>query len=115
MEKQKREIGKKQKELEDLQNSLASINPKDPRHVSKTEISSFYVVRIFMYWELLVKAVLTDYCAYFVNYIFFCYLSISLAAVISKTYNSSQFLNNNLGKTLGQLIFSTISVQHVKY
>ncbi|XP_064891578.1 centriolin isoform X4 [Columba livia] len=32
MEKQKREIGKKQKELEDLQNSLASINPKDPRH-----------------------------------------------------------------------------------
>lgn len=49
MEKQKREIGKKQKELEDLQNSLASINPKDPRHVSKTEISSFYVVCIFMY------------------------------------------------------------------
>ncbi|XP_065504361.1 centriolin isoform X2 [Caloenas nicobarica] len=33
MEKQKREIGKKQKELEDLQNSLACINPKDPRHV----------------------------------------------------------------------------------
>ncbi|OPJ67638.1 centriolin isoform B [Patagioenas fasciata monilis] len=33
MEKQKREIGKKQKELEDLQNSLASVNPKDPRHV----------------------------------------------------------------------------------
>ncbi|XP_035411382.1 centriolin isoform X1 [Cygnus atratus] len=32
MEKQKREIGKKQKELEDLQSSLASVNPKDPRH-----------------------------------------------------------------------------------
>ncbi|NXI54115.1 CNTRL protein, partial [Chloroceryle aenea] len=32
MEKQKREIGKKQKELEDLQNSLASVNPEDPRH-----------------------------------------------------------------------------------
>ncbi|NXP03959.1 CNTRL protein, partial [Thinocorus orbignyianus] len=32
MEKQKREIGKKQKELEDLQSSLASINPEDPRH-----------------------------------------------------------------------------------
>ncbi|NXC67584.1 CNTRL protein, partial [Anhinga anhinga] len=33
MEKQKREIGKKQKELEDLQSSLASVNPEDPRHV----------------------------------------------------------------------------------
>uniref|UniRef100_A0A8B9D1G7 Centriolin n=1 Tax=Anser brachyrhynchus TaxID=132585 RepID=A0A8B9D1G7_9AVES len=32
MEKQKREIGKKQKELEDLQSSLASVNHKDPRH-----------------------------------------------------------------------------------
>ncbi|NXJ02728.1 CNTRL protein, partial [Psophia crepitans] len=32
MEKQKREIGKKQKELEDLQRSLASVNPEDPRH-----------------------------------------------------------------------------------
>ncbi|KAM6117699.1 centriolin isoform 2-T2 [Phoenicopterus ruber ruber] len=32
MEKQKREIGKKQKELEDLQSSLASLNPEDPRH-----------------------------------------------------------------------------------
>ncbi|NXF85829.1 CNTRL protein, partial [Eubucco bourcierii] len=32
MEKQKREIGKKQKELEELQSSLASVNPKDPRH-----------------------------------------------------------------------------------
>uniref|UniRef100_A0A8C3K3K7 Centriolin n=1 Tax=Calidris pygmaea TaxID=425635 RepID=A0A8C3K3K7_9CHAR len=32
MEKQKREIGKKQKELEDLQSSLASVNPEDPRH-----------------------------------------------------------------------------------
>lgn len=40
MEKQKREIGKKQKELEDLQSSLASVNPEDPRHVSKTEILS---------------------------------------------------------------------------
>lgn len=36
MEKQKREIGKKQKELEDLQGSVASVNPEDPRHVSKT-------------------------------------------------------------------------------
>ncbi|XP_071622441.1 centriolin isoform X2 [Heliangelus exortis] len=32
LEKQKREIGKKQKELEDLQSSLASVNPEDPRH-----------------------------------------------------------------------------------
>ncbi|KAI1232201.1 hypothetical protein IHE44_0007267 [Lamprotornis superbus] len=32
IEKQKREIGKNQKELEDLQNSLGSINPEDPRH-----------------------------------------------------------------------------------
>ncbi|NXN25304.1 CNTRL protein, partial [Nycticryphes semicollaris] len=32
MEKQKREIGKKQKELEDLQSALASVNPEDPRH-----------------------------------------------------------------------------------
>ncbi|NXK36470.1 CNTRL protein, partial [Piprites chloris] len=32
IEKQKREIGKKQKELEDLQSSLASVNPEDPRH-----------------------------------------------------------------------------------
>ncbi|KAK4811457.1 hypothetical protein QYF61_006391 [Mycteria americana] len=32
MEKQKREIGKKQKELEDLQSSLASVNPEDPRY-----------------------------------------------------------------------------------
>ncbi|NXI61404.1 CNTRL protein, partial [Anseranas semipalmata] len=32
MEKQKREIVKKQKELEDLQSSLASVNLKDPRH-----------------------------------------------------------------------------------
>ncbi|KAK0680610.1 CNTRL protein, partial [Pygoscelis papua] len=32
MEKQKREIGKKQKELEDLQRSVASVNPEDPRH-----------------------------------------------------------------------------------
>ncbi|XP_021269756.1 centriolin isoform X2 [Numida meleagris] len=32
MEKQKREIGKKQKELEDLKSSLASVNAKDPRH-----------------------------------------------------------------------------------
>ncbi|XP_026716336.1 centriolin isoform X1 [Athene cunicularia] len=32
-EKQKREIGKKQKELEDLESSLASVNPEDPRHV----------------------------------------------------------------------------------
>ncbi|NXD74844.1 CNTRL protein, partial [Halcyon senegalensis] len=32
MEKQKREIGKKQKELEDLRNTLASVNPEDPRH-----------------------------------------------------------------------------------
>uniref|UniRef100_A0A663F5T2 Centriolin n=1 Tax=Aquila chrysaetos chrysaetos TaxID=223781 RepID=A0A663F5T2_AQUCH len=32
MEKQKREIGKKQKELEDLQSSLASVNPEDPKH-----------------------------------------------------------------------------------
>ncbi|NWI22478.1 CNTRL protein, partial [Sula dactylatra] len=32
MEKQKRETGKKQKELEDLQSSLASVNPEDPRH-----------------------------------------------------------------------------------
>uniref|UniRef100_A0A8C3LSH4 Centriolin n=1 Tax=Chrysolophus pictus TaxID=9089 RepID=A0A8C3LSH4_CHRPC len=32
MEKQKREIGKKQKELEDLKSSLASVNSKDPRH-----------------------------------------------------------------------------------
>ncbi|XP_062447215.1 centriolin isoform X2 [Rhea pennata] len=33
IEKEKREIGKKQKELEDLQSFLASLNPKDPRHV----------------------------------------------------------------------------------
>ncbi|XP_066057163.1 centriolin isoform X2 [Chamaea fasciata] len=32
IEKQKREIGKNQKELEDLQSSLGSINPEDPRH-----------------------------------------------------------------------------------
>ncbi|XP_050176263.1 LOW QUALITY PROTEIN: centriolin [Myiozetetes cayanensis] len=32
IEKQRREIGKKQKELEDLQSSLASVNPEDPRH-----------------------------------------------------------------------------------
>ncbi|XP_035197800.1 centriolin isoform X2 [Oxyura jamaicensis] len=32
MEKQKREIGKKQKELEDLLSSLTSVNHKDPRH-----------------------------------------------------------------------------------
>ncbi|XP_065593258.1 centriolin [Cyrtonyx montezumae] len=32
MEKQRREIGKKQKELEDLQSFLASVNSKDPRH-----------------------------------------------------------------------------------
>ncbi|OXB76365.1 UNVERIFIED_CONTAM: hypothetical protein H355_006776, partial [Colinus virginianus] len=32
MEKQRREIGKKQKELEDLKSSLASVNSKDPRH-----------------------------------------------------------------------------------
>ncbi|POI34588.1 hypothetical protein CIB84_001660 [Bambusicola thoracicus] len=32
LEKQKREIGKKQKELEDLKSSLASVNSKDPRH-----------------------------------------------------------------------------------
>ncbi|XP_054704754.1 centriolin isoform X2 [Grus americana] len=31
MEKQKREIAKNQKELEDLQRSLASVNPEDPR------------------------------------------------------------------------------------
>ncbi|NXG04781.1 CNTRL protein, partial [Sakesphorus luctuosus] len=32
IEKQKGEIGKKQKELEDLQSSVASVNPEDPRH-----------------------------------------------------------------------------------
>ncbi|NXC54770.1 CNTRL protein, partial [Aleadryas rufinucha] len=32
IEKQRREIGKNQKELEDLQNSLGSVNPEDPRH-----------------------------------------------------------------------------------
>ncbi|NWR33845.1 CNTRL protein, partial [Tachuris rubrigastra] len=32
IEKQKREIGERQKELEDLQSSLASVNPEDPRH-----------------------------------------------------------------------------------
>ncbi|NWX16420.1 CNTRL protein, partial [Aegotheles bennettii] len=32
MEKQRREIGKKQKELEDLQSSLGSGSPEDPRH-----------------------------------------------------------------------------------
>ncbi|XP_059721083.1 centriolin isoform X2 [Haemorhous mexicanus] len=32
IEKQTREIGKKQKELEDLQSSLGSVNPEDPRH-----------------------------------------------------------------------------------
>uniref|UniRef100_A0A803YKT4 Centriolin n=1 Tax=Meleagris gallopavo TaxID=9103 RepID=A0A803YKT4_MELGA len=32
MEKQKREKGKRQKELEDLKSSLASVNSKDPRH-----------------------------------------------------------------------------------
>ncbi|XP_054249616.1 centriolin [Indicator indicator] len=32
MEKQKREVGGKQKELEELQSSLASVNPEDPRH-----------------------------------------------------------------------------------
>ncbi|XP_042734875.1 centriolin isoform X2 [Lagopus leucura] len=32
MENQKREIGKKQKELEDLKSSLASVNSEDPRH-----------------------------------------------------------------------------------
>ncbi|NWV55619.1 CNTRL protein, partial [Daphoenositta chrysoptera] len=32
LEKQKREIGKNQKELEDLQRSLGSVNPEDPRH-----------------------------------------------------------------------------------
>ncbi|XP_042686594.1 centriolin isoform X2 [Centrocercus urophasianus] len=32
MENQKREIGKKQKELEDLKSSLAAVNSKDPRH-----------------------------------------------------------------------------------
>ncbi|NXA34778.1 CNTRL protein, partial [Eudromia elegans] len=32
IEKEKREIGKKQKELEDLQSFLASVNSKDPRH-----------------------------------------------------------------------------------
>ncbi|XP_041262278.1 centriolin isoform X2 [Onychostruthus taczanowskii] len=32
IEKQKREIGKNQKELEDLQSSLGSVNPEDPRH-----------------------------------------------------------------------------------
>ncbi|NWQ60044.1 CNTRL protein, partial [Neopipo cinnamomea] len=32
IEKQKREIGKNQKELEDLQSSLASVNPEAPRH-----------------------------------------------------------------------------------
>ncbi|XP_064325235.1 centriolin isoform X2 [Phalacrocorax carbo] len=35
MEKQKREIGTKQKELEDLQSSLASVNPEDPRHAHR--------------------------------------------------------------------------------
>lgn len=49
MEKQKREIGKKQKELEDLQSSLASVNHKDPRHVSKTKILNFYLLHVFMY------------------------------------------------------------------
>lgn len=49
MEKQKREIGKKQKELEDLQSSLASVNHKDPRHVSKTKIFYFYLLHVFMY------------------------------------------------------------------
>lgn len=38
IEKQKREIGENQKELEDLQSSLGSINPEDPKHVSKTRI-----------------------------------------------------------------------------
>lgn len=52
MEKQKREIGKKQKELEDLQSSLASVNPEDPKHVSKTEILSLCVLHIFVYWEM---------------------------------------------------------------
>ncbi|XP_062361623.1 centriolin-like [Cinclus cinclus] len=33
IEKQKTEIGKNQKELEDLLSSLGSINPEDPRHV----------------------------------------------------------------------------------
>ncbi|XP_064249940.1 centriolin isoform X2 [Passer domesticus] len=32
IEKQKREIGKNQKELENLQSSLGSVNPEDPRH-----------------------------------------------------------------------------------
>lgn len=49
MEKQKREIGKKQQELEDLKSSLASVNSKDPRHVSKTRILSFHALPIFMY------------------------------------------------------------------
>ncbi|NXC08379.1 CNTRL protein, partial [Orthonyx spaldingii] len=32
IEKQKREMGQNQKELEDLQSSLGSVNPEDPRH-----------------------------------------------------------------------------------
>lgn len=34
MEKQRREMGKKQKEIEDLQSFIDSLDPKDPRHVS---------------------------------------------------------------------------------
>lgn len=44
IEKQKREIGKNQKELEDLQSSLGSVNPEDPRHVSKTRMLHFYIL-----------------------------------------------------------------------
>ncbi|KAM7144423.1 centriolin isoform 2-T6 [Macrochelys suwanniensis] len=36
MEKQKREIGNKQKEIEDLQSFIDSVDPKDPRHAHMT-------------------------------------------------------------------------------
>jgi len=38
MEKQQREAAEIQKELADVQSYLASVNPEDPRHVSKTGI-----------------------------------------------------------------------------
>lgn len=41
MGKQKREIGNKQKEIEDLQSFIDSVDPKDPRYVSKVLKSKY--------------------------------------------------------------------------
>lgn len=88
LEKQKREIGKKEKELEDLQSSLASLNSEDPRHVSKTGIF-FFMYCMYSCTEKGGKDCFNRLtficCVYLMNYILFCYLPIFLAVIVWKT------------------------------